>query len=114
MTAVIIGEPVHRLCGLGKRAEAQLTVDEGVENELSVLLDQIVDVSENSAIMRPSVSYHPAVCRGDTLYRGLSSIDTEGHSYEAWGRSGDDTGGDDGTYHMLTQLAGENEGDGNE
>ena len=33
--------------------QAELTIDEGVENELAVLLDQVVDISENSTVVAP-------------------------------------------------------------
>lgn len=49
--AVTVGaarELAHRSTELGKSVGSQLTVDEGVENELAVLLDEVVDVSENS------------------------------------------------------------------
>lgn len=49
--SAMVGGVVDRLDGAGKGGMlAQLTIEEGVENELAVLLDQVVDVSENSAV----------------------------------------------------------------
>lgn len=41
---------------LDRLNRAMLTIDEGVENELSILLDQIVDVTKDTAVNCQSIT----------------------------------------------------------
>lgn len=105
--AVTVGaarELAHRSTGLGKSVGSQLTVDEGVENELAVLLDEVVDVSENStARWLQSATVLPWAGGGPHCLVAGPQLESRG-SWRGRGRGAVTPGGDEGTYHMLTQL----------